>query len=252
MPSAMSLQRAQAILEITFMLEINSRTKVLTFDCYGTLVQWHRAVHHAAAAILQRHLAAQASHQSSSALAVRLRESAAEHQQQPGFLEYEAVLEASLREALGENGFESDAQDLEILLATLGTIEPHPEVPGVLARLRQHYRIAVISNTSDALIAGTIAAIGTPIDFVITAQQARAYKPDHRLFEHAHAVMGVTRDETIHVAMGQFSDLKVCQELGIRSVWIDREGEPLDPAWHPDAVLKDLSGLPQLLMPTLG
>jgi 2-haloacid dehalogenase len=57
----------------------------------------------------------------------------------------------------------------------------------------------------------------------------------------------VTKDETIHVAMGQFTDLKVCQELGIRSVWIDREGEPLHPEWSPDAVLPDLAALPAIL-----
>lgn len=232
------------------MLELDSRIKVITFDCYGTLVQWHDAVRRAAASILERHLSAPASTESIASFAVRLRESAMEHQQQSPFRDYEAVLDASLNQALRETGHDATAADLETLLATLGRIEPHPDVPEALARLREHYRIAVISNTSDHLIANTITAIGTPIDFVITAQQARAYKPDHALFHHAYAAMGVTKDETIHVAMGQFSDLKVCQELGIRSVWIDREGEPLDPAWQPDAVLKDLSGLPQLLMPS--
>ena len=232
------------------MLELDSRIKVITFDCYGTLVQWHDAVRRAAASILERHLSAPASTESIASFAVRLREIAMEHQQQSPFRDYEAVLDASLNQALRETGHDATAADLETLLATLGRIEPHPDVPEALARLREHYRIAVISNTSDHLIADTITAIGTPIDFVITAQQARAYKPDHALFHHAYAAMGVTKDETIHVAMGQFSDLKVCQELGIRSVWIDREGEPLDPAWQPDAVLKDLSGLPQLLMPS--
>jgi 2-haloacid dehalogenase len=232
------------------MLELDSRIKVITFDCYGTLVQWHDAVRRAAASILERHLSAPASTESIASFAARLREIAMEHQQQSPFRDYEAVLDASLNQALRETGHNATAADLETLLATLGRIEPHPDVPEALARLGEHYRIAVISNTSDHLIANTITAIGTPIDFVITAQQARAYKPDHALFHHAYAAMGVTKDETIHVAMGQFSDLKVCQELGIRSVWIDREGEPLDPAWQPDAVLKDLSGLPQLLMPS--
>jgi len=232
------------------MLELDSRIKVITFDCYGTLVQWHDAVRRAAASILERHLSAPASTESIASFAVRLREIAMEHQQQSPFRDYEAVLDASLNQALRETGHDATAADLETLLATLGRIEPHPDVPEALARLREHYRIAVISNTSDHLIADTITAIATPINFVITAQQARAYKPDHALFHHAYAAMGVTKDETIHVAMGQFSDLKVCQELGIRSVWIDREGEPLDPAWQPDAVLKDLSRLPQLLMPS--
>lgn len=59
--------------------------------------------------------------------------------------------------------------------------------------------------------------------------------------------MGVTRQGTVHVGMGQFTDMKVCHELGIRSVWIDRIGEPPNPDWLPDAALNDLSWLPELL-----
>jgi 2-haloacid dehalogenase len=185
---------------------------------------------------------------SETALAERLRELAVKNQQQPPFRAYEGVLDASLNQALSEAGHAATAADLETLLATLSRIDPHPETPAVLACLRERYRIAIISNTGDDLIVGTVSAIGTTVDFVVTAQQARAYKPDHRLFLHAYSTMGITQDETIHVGMGQFTDLKVCRELGIRSVWIDREGEPLDPAWQPDAVLKDLSGLPDLLL----
>jgi 2-haloacid dehalogenase len=120
-------------------------------------------------------------------------------------------------------------------------------VPATLQRLRAKFRLAIISNTDDDLIAGTVAAIGVPIDTVITAQQARAYKPNHQLFIHAHAVLGVTPEETVHVGMGQVTDLKACHELGIRAVWIDRLGETLNPDWTPEAVLPDLSGLPELL-----
>jgi 2-haloacid dehalogenase len=229
-------------------LTLDPLPKVITFDCYGTLVQWHLAMRQAARVILGSHLPTNASQDQVAALADRLRELAGENQQQSLFREYEAVLHASLNQALSEAGHAATAVDLETLLATLGRIDPHPEVPAALARLRERYRIAIISNTGDDLIAGTVSAIGTPVDFVVTAQQARAYKPDHRLFLHAYSTMGITKDDTIHVGMGQFTDLKVCRELGIRSVWIDREEEPLNPSWQPDAVLKDLSGLPDLLL----
>lgn len=232
------------------MLDHSPPPKVITFDCYGTLVQWHRALRQAVRVILARHPDGDATQDRVAALADRLRAKAMEHQQRLPFRQYEAVLHASLSQALSEGDYEATAEDFETLLAILGRIEPHPEVPAALARLRQRCKIAIISNTSDDLIAGTVDAIGTPFDFVITAEQARAYKPDHRLFLHAYATMGVTKEETIHVAMGQFADLKVCHELGIRSVWIDREGEPLSPAWHPDAILKDLSKLPELLFPS--
>ena len=228
------------------MLKLAPAPQVITFDCYGTLVQWHGAVRDACLAILSAHAASDGDQ--AAALADRLRALAVTRQQRPPFRDYASVLQASLQEALAETGRTATGQDQATLLSTLRRIAPHPEVPAALARLRSRYRLAIISNTDDDLIAGTVAALGTPIDFVVTAQQARAYKPDHRLFLHAYAVMGVTKEETVHVGMGQFTDLKVCHELGVRSVWIDRMGEPANKDWPPDAVLGDLAGLPALLL----
>ncbi len=232
------------------MLKLDPVPKVITFDCYGTLVQWHRAVSDAARAILSSHLREDSTEDQALVLADRLREVAVTQQQRQPFRDYKSVLRSSLDEALAEVGHTATPGDQETLLSTLRRVDPHPEVPAALERLRARYRLAIISNTDDDLIAGTVAAIGTPIDFVITAQQAQAYKPDHRLFLHAYSIMGMTKEETIHVGMGQFTDLKVCHELGIQSVWIDRVGEPLNPDWPPHAVLNSLSGLPELLLPS--
>ncbi len=230
------------------MLQLDPAPKIITFDCYGTLVQWHRALRAAALAIISRHLGEVEAANQAAALANRLRVVAATQQERPPFRSYKSVLRSSLVETLAETGYNTTMDDQETLLSILRRIEPHPEVPAALDRLHARYRLAIISNTDDDLIAGTVAAIGTPIDFVITAQQAQAYKPDHRLFLHAYSTMGVTKDETVHVGMGQFTDLKVCHELGIRSVWINRLGEAPNPNWPPDAVLDDLSGLPELLL----
>lgn len=229
------------------MLHLHPTPTVITFDCYGTLVQWHDAVRSAARAILASRVTKADADDRSVALAERLRRAAVERQQRPSYCDYKSVLQSALTEALAEAGHAATPEDAETLLSTLGRIAPHPDAPAALERLRGRYRLAVISNTDDDLIAGTIAAIGVPIDVVVTAEQARAYKPDHRLFRHAYATLGVTQEETVHVGMGQFTDLKVCHERGIRSVWIDRLGEPLNPDWPPHAKLNDLSGLPDLL-----
>ncbi|MCJ2067053.1 haloacid dehalogenase type II [Methylobacterium sp. J-088] len=229
------------------MLHLQPVPKVITFDCYGTLVRWHDTVRSAARAILAGRVVETDAQDRSAALADRLRGAAVERQQRPPFCDYKSVLRSALSEALSGFGLSARSEDEDTLLAILSRIEPHPEVPTALDRLRERYQLAIISNTDDDLIAGTVAAIGVPIDFVVTAEQARAYKPDHRLFLHAYHTIGVTKDETIHVGMGQFTDLKVCHELGIRSVWIDRIGEPLSPDWPPHAKLDDLTGLPALL-----
>ena len=232
------------------MLKLDPVPKVITFDCYGTLVQWHRAVKEAARAILSGRSRTGGTEDQTATLADRLREVAMAQQQHSPFRSYKAVLRSSLDQALAECGYTASLDDQETLLSMLRTIRPHPEVPAALNRLRARYRLAIISNTDDDLIAGTVAAIRIPLDFVITAQQAQAYKPDHRLFLHAHSAMGVTKGETIHVGMGQFTDMKVCHKLGIRSVWINRAGEPANPDWPAHAVLDDLSSLPELLLPS--
>ena len=229
------------------MLTLDPPPTVITFDCYGTLVQWHRAVKEAACAILRAHALAGELDGQAAGLADGLRAAAMARQARAPFHDYKDVLRSGLDEAMAGLGRTAGEGDGDTLLSFLRAIKPHPEVPAALERLRMCFRLGIISNTDDDLIAGTIAAIGVPVDFVVTAQQARAYKPDHRLFLHAHAAMGVAKEETVHVGMGQFTDLKVCHELGIRSVWIDRAGEP--PAdWPAHAVLGDLSGLPALLM----
>ncbi|MCJ2139970.1 haloacid dehalogenase type II [Methylobacterium sp. E-066] len=229
------------------MLKLDPSPKVITFDCYGTLVQWHRAVREAAEAILSKHASGDDLEKWSAALSDGLRSAAVSHQDRPPFQDYKAILRLSLDEVLAEAGFQCTEDDHRTLLSILRRIEPHTEVPAALERLRERYKLAIISNTDDDLIAETVQAIGVPINFVITAQQARAYKPDHRLFQHAYDAMGVNKDETVHVGMGQVTDMKVCHERGIRSVWIDRVGETLDPRWQPHAVLSDLTDLPQLL-----
>ncbi len=176
-----------------------------------------------------------------------LRSAAMARQQRPPFRSYKTILRASLDDVLAQRGLAPRGADGDLLLSHLRAIPAHPEVPAVLAGLRTRFRLAIVSNSDDDLIAGTVAAMGVPIDQVVTAEQARAYKPDHGLFHHAHAVIGATSAETVHVGMGQITDLKVCHELGIRAVFIDRLGEALNPDWAPAAVLSNLAGLPSLL-----
>ena len=230
------------------MLILEPQPKVVTFDCYGTLVQWHRALDAAVRRILAEETGVDDVERGRvDEIVDALRTSSMERQARPPYRDYKTILRESLGHVLRAKGLATGADHGDLLLASIRDIPPHPDVQEALERLRTRFRLAIISNTDDDLIARTVESIGVPFDFVITAQQAQAYKPDHRLFLHAHAVMGVARSETIHVGMGQVTDLQVCHELGIRAVWIDRLGETLNPRWVPAAVLPDLSGLPDVL-----
>lgn len=218
--------------------------KVISFDCYGTLVRWREVLHDSIGAVLARH-GAQAIDpfdllDTFSAHARKLEAG-------PQHLLYKAVLRQGFARAFADHAVAASADDIEAVAESIKTMGPHPETAEVLRRLRSRYRLAIFTNSDDDLIAHSIRLLGVPIDHVITAEQARAYKPSRHIFEHAHRVMGVTRDETVHVAMSMVLDMQACHALGIRGIWINRRGEPGNPAWLPYAELPDLRGVPALL-----
>src|ERR1044072_8079388 len=106
---------------------------------------------------------------------------------------------------------------------------PHPEVPDVLRRLRERYKLAIFTNSDDDLIAPTVARIGAPFDYVITAEQAQADKTSRQLFEYGYRTMGVSSNDTVHVAMGMYTDMKACHEQGLRGIWVNRRDETGNP-----------------------
>ncbi|MFS2153320.1 hypothetical protein [Rhizobium sp. Rhizsp42] len=88
---------------------------------------------------------------------------------------------------------------------------------------------SILTNSDDDLIAPTVERIGAPFDHVITAQQAQAYKPSRKFLEHAYRAIGVTADETVHVAMGMYWDMKARHALGFRGIWVNRPNEKGNP-----------------------
>lgn len=85
-------------------------------------------------------------------------------------------------------------------------IPPYADVPACLAALAQQYRLAIISNTEDQLIAETVRGLSVPFE-VITAEQAQAFKPDHRLFTYALARLGCRASEVVHAGAGYPTDM---------------------------------------------
>lgn len=160
---------------------------------------------------------------------------------------YRQILCDSLRRTLDEFGLEYRDEDGQALIDAVPTFGPFPDVPPVLERLRKHCGIVIISNTEDDLIAGNVEKIGVPFDAVITAEQARAYKPSHAAFEYMRRQLNCGADEILHVAQGFLYDIVPAHELGWRAVWINRRNQPGDPAYRPYDELPDLSGLPELM-----
>jgi len=216
--------------------------KLVTFDCYGTLVDFD--LDRAVRAALRERLRIDGVDEAEFLRDFRvMRFQAVLETYRP----YKEVLAASLEHAMRLHGLPYRREDGQALAAAVPTFGPFPEVPGVLKRLKKRYQIAIISNTEDDLIAGNIARMGVQFDYVITAEQARAYKPSPEAFEYALRVTGRTPDQTVHVAQGFEYDIIPTHGMGMRRIWINRSGRRGSSAFMPYEEVPDMSRLPELL-----
>lgn len=215
---------------------------IVTFDCYGTLVDFD--LDSTVRATLKERLCIDGVDQAEFLRDFRVMRFQAVLE---AYRSYKVLLAASLQHAMQLHGLPYREGDGEALVAAVPTFGPFPEVPDVLARLRKKYQIAIISNTDDDLIVGNLERIGVHFDYVITAEQARAYKPSREAFEHALRVTRRTADHVIHVAQGFEYDIIPTHGLGMRRVWINRSGRGGSSAFMPYEEIPDMSRLPELL-----
>jgi 2-haloacid dehalogenase/putative hydrolase of the HAD superfamily len=150
---------------------------------------------------------------------------------------------------MAEFGLPFDAADAEILTSSIGRMPPFPEVVATLGRLKEAgFRLAIISNTDDAIIAGNVAQLDGHIDRVITAEQAGAYKPSSKIFHHAWKSLGIRMEDLVHICASPHLDLAAARELGFRTVWIDRgTGRKPLADYHPNEIVPTLDKVPAIL-----
>jgi len=212
----------------------------VTFDCYGTLVDFDID------AVTVRALGPRLEGIDVDAF-LRDFEEIRYQEVRGAYRPYREVLRGSLAQAMQRSGLTYRDEDGGAIVAAVPTFGPFPEVPPALERLRRRCKLAIISNTEDELIAGNLRNIGVHFDRVITAEQARAYKPSPAIFHHALRELGCGAGDVLHVAQGFRYDIVPAHALGWARVWINRYGKPGDPAYGPYRELPDLSGLPALL-----
>jgi 2-haloacid dehalogenase len=222
-----------------------SKPTWLTFDCYGTLIQWDEGLVAAAEKILLKRGAAV---DTTTLIRIYDRHEHELEADKPHRL-FRDVAGRALARAMAELGLPSSPDDIETLTGGISAMPPFPEVVGALRALKsQGFKLCIISNTDDAIIAGNVAQLGGHIDRVITAEQAGAYKPSRRIFEHAHRALQVTKDDIVHVCASPHLDLVAARDLGFRCIWIDRgTGRKPLPDYTPNAVLPTLDRVPGLL-----
>ena len=196
-----------------------TRFEALTFDCYGTLIDWETGLLAAFRPVLAAHGVAADDED----LLARYARHEAEAEAGP-YQRYREVVAAGLRGVGDELGFAPTAAELDAFGAAVEDWPAFPDSAAALARLEQRYRLGVITNCDDDLFAASNRKLGVAFDWVVTAEQVGAYKPDERGFHVAFERLGLPRERILHVAQSLFHDHATAKRLGLTTVWIDRRG----------------------------
>ena len=215
--------------------------RVLTFDCYGTLINWEAGILPA----LHRILSAHSKHIDDAAL-LKLYGDFELRAEQPPFQTYREVLGSVVHQFSDELGFAPTDEEVRSLADSLPTWKPWPDTVIALRQLKTRFRLAILSNVDDDLFTSTRPQLEVTFDEVVTAQQAQAYKPSLKLFELALSRINAPAHRVLHVGQSLYHDVIPAQALGLATVWVNR------PSSRPGVgAVKSANGRPDMTVTSL-
>jgi 2-haloacid dehalogenase len=194
-----------------------SRYEILTFDCYGTLIDWETGILTALHRILSAH-----AKQIEDGTLLKLYGDFELGAESGPFQPYREVLSSVVRQFGDEFGFTPTAEETRSLPDSLTTWKPWPDTVAALHQLKSRFRLAILSNVDDDLFASTCPKLEVEFDELITAQQAQAYKPSLKLFELALSRINAPAHRVLHVGQSIYHDVIPAQSLGLATVWVNR------------------------------
>jgi 2-haloacid dehalogenase len=198
------------------MLDFN-RFEILTFDCYGTLINWEDGILRCLHRILAAH-----GKDTDDATILKLYGDFEARAEQGDYRPYRDVLQSVVQQFGDQLGFSATDQEMRSLPESLPSWKPWPDTVSALSELRKRFRLAIVSNVDDDLFAATQPQLGVEFNQIITAQQAQAYKPSLKIFELALSRVGVPAHRILHVGQSLYHDVLPAQSLGLATVWVNR------------------------------
>jgi 2-haloacid dehalogenase len=191
----------------------------LSFDCYGTLIDWESGIRRAFREL------ARVTVDDEEALFEAWEKIQRQKIQGP-YAPYAEILQSSFCEAAEQFGYRNAAYSGDAFLASLARWEPFPDVNPALLRLSQRHKLAIISNVDRELLGWTLRHFQVRFDLLITAEDARCYKPNPEIFRYALGKLGCAPEEILHVAFGADYDLRPATSLGLRAAYLNRKQLP--------------------------
>jgi 2-haloacid dehalogenase len=200
--------------------------KAITFDCYGTLIDWESAI--------QQFFAESVDSKGLGYVDPKTLQKEWEEIQfqyiQEKYRSYRQVLRDTLKMTFDMFHIPFNEVEAEEFANSMGRWQPFPDTKDAIIELQKYLKVVLITNTDDSIIQETERTIGVKFDDVITAEQAKAYKPSHKGFLLARERLGSRVSEIWHAGFGFKYDVVPATELGYTTVWVNRQGEgrPVD------------------------
>lgn len=208
--------------------------RALTFDCYGTLIDWESGI----LAFVEPWLAARGEAREAERILETFSGIETIRQQEDPAATYPVILERCFHDLCARLGVASDEASARAFGASIGDWPPFPDTPAAMAMFHGRFVTGIVSNVDDASLARSIAAIGTDPDFMVTAEAVRSYKPARAHFDRMLAILaerGIGQHEVLHVAQSLFHDIAPCRALGIACCWVNRRSRRAGHGATPEA-----------------
>ena len=194
--------------------------KAITFDCYGTLIDWEAEIQHFFAEKLD---SMGTGYVDPVTLQTEWEEIQFRYIQQQ-YRPYRDVLRATMRMAFNQFNLPCSPLDADEFAASMGEWKPFADTRQAILDLQKLLKVVLITNTDDSIIAETEKTIGVKFDEIITAEQARAYKPGYAGFRLAQQRLNLPIEDIWHAGFGFKYDVVPAKELGYTTVWVNRQG----------------------------
>ncbi|MGD0790356.1 MAG: haloacid dehalogenase type II [Terriglobales bacterium] len=221
-----------------------SRFTTISFDCYGTLIDWESGI----LPVLRTVLANHGQSLPDAAILELYGEFEAEAESGP-YQSYRDVLQSVVRAFAERLNFKASSAEVHSLHESVRAWSPFPDTLPALRELQERYKLVVISNIDDDLFAETRKHLDVEFDGVITAEEARSYKPSINNFQMALRTLAISPDRLLHAAQSIYHDVVPARSLGISTVWVNRKsarpgiGAVRASTGRPDLEVPDLASL---------
>ncbi len=215
--------------------------EALTFDCYGTLIDWYGGVRTGA-----RKCAALADLDIERF--VRDRDAADRELILGPYRPYSEIVAESARRAAALQRRELDQDSARAFAAGMTEWPPFEESRDALARLEKKFRLGILSNVDTQVLAASVALLGAHFEVLVTAQRVRSYKPGPAHWHRALAELDLPAARVLHVGCSLFHDMGPAHALGFPTAFVDREREGLGVGDRATFLVPDLNTLCELLL----